>query len=65
MPNDYLSEIHGFISEKIADVNREKTAAEASGDVSRVSFCNGQLEELAGVRAFMTAHYDLAGHNYY
>ena len=65
MPNEYLVEIHEFISTKIRAVSREKASAEKLGDAAGARFFDGQLQELADIREFMTEHYDLANHSYY
>lgn len=65
MPNDYLVDIHEFISTRIKDVNLEKASAEKLGDAAGMKFYAGQLQELVDIREFMSENYNLYNHNYY
>ena len=65
MANDYLVEIHRFISEKIKAAQSGRADALTRGDPVTESLFNGQLRELYGLRAFMAERMDLITQKYY
>ena len=65
MPNDYSVQLHGFITEKIQTADQHLADAKENGATEMQSYWNGQLEELAWLRAYLKAHVDLKGFVYY
>jgi hypothetical protein len=65
MPNDYSVQFHDFITVKIETARAQLAEAEQAGDDHQRSYWNGQLEELAWLRAYLKEHVDLKDFVYY
>ena len=65
MANDYLVEIHRFISDKIKAAQSGRADAQRRGDHASESLYNGQLQELYGLRVYMAERIDLVTQKYY
>ena len=65
MANQYLVEIHDYITSKINSVQEAKKNAVQEKDTARISLLDGQLDELGELRRFLKKHYDLPTQKYY
>jgi hypothetical protein len=62
MPNEFLTEIHEYITQAItAAKSRQSSAVDRNDQV----FYAGQIEELQALRQYLTDHFDLSTHRYY
>lgn len=65
MANQYLIEIHNYITSKIGDAQKAKKVAVQKEDPAQISHFNGQLDQLGALRRFLKEHYDLPTQSYY
>ena len=55
----YSVQIHGWISEKVSDINVKIKEAKVSNDALNQAYYTGQLEELKHIRKHLTDKIDL------
>ena len=65
MANQYLIQIHDYISAKIGDAQEAKKIAAQNNDRARISYLDGQIDELGALRGFLRANFDLPTQSYY
>lgn len=65
MAHEHSVTIHGYLSLKIVEVQKKKDEASKLDDTENVQFYNGQLEELLGIRKYLTDKIDLNTQKYY
>ena len=65
MPNEFLTEIHEYISEAIAAANSRLNAADCRNDPIKKNFYVGRIEELQALRQYLFDHFDLNTQQYY
>lgn len=65
MPNQYLIEIHRYISDKVMSVEERLKAADTLNDLPEKKFYDGQLQELTALRQYLANHINLKTQRYY
>jgi hypothetical protein len=65
MANEYLVEIHKYISARIVFVENEKKTADANNDLESKRFCEGQLQEWLKMRGYLANKVDLKTQKYF
>jgi len=65
MANQFLAEIHEYISRQIETDLKERATARGRGDENRLSFLDGRLSELKLIRTYLSDHFDLNTQKYY
>ena len=65
MANDYLIEIHNYISEKIAHAQSRKDEANANNELESRRFYEGQLIEWHHLRKYLAEKVDLKTQKYF
>jgi len=65
MPNEFLAEIHEYISAAIAAAESRLNAADCRDDRIKKNFYAGQIEELQALRQYLFDHFDLNTQQYY
>lgn len=65
MANEYLIDIHNYISERFASVENIKKEADANNDSASKRFCEGQLEEWIEMRSYLASKIDLKTQKYF
>jgi len=65
MANQYLVEIHDYITSKIDSAQKEKKIAVQKKDPAQINNLDGQLDELGALRRFLKKNYDLPTQSYY
>ena len=65
MANEYLIEIHNYISEKIACAQNRKTESITDNNLELQRFYEGQLKELHHLRKYLAETVDLKTQKYY
>lgn len=67
MSNQFLKEIHQFVTKKIADAAAAMDRAESDngGDDRQVKYYEGKLCEYRSLRALMDEKYNLTTHSYH
>lgn len=65
MANEYLIEIHNYISGKIACVQSLKDEAAANNEIESHRFYEGQLDEWQRLRTYLAEKVDLKTQKYY
>ena len=65
MANQFLVEIHEYISRQIEAGIRDQTDARTRGDGDREVFMEGKISELKKIRSFFSDHFDLNTQKYY
>ena len=67
MSNQFLKEIHNFVTKKIADATAamDETEADNGGNDHQKSFYEGKLSEFRSLRAFMDEKYNLTTQSYH
>ena len=65
MANDYLIEIHNYISEQIVREQNRKDAADSNKELESREFYEGQLEEWHYLRAYLAEKIDLKTQKYF
>ena len=65
MANEYLIDIHNYISERLASAKDKKKEANAYNDLESKRFYEGQLEEWLEIRSYLTSKVDLKTQKYF
>ena len=65
MANDYLIEIHNYISENIVRAQNLKDAADSNNELESQQFYEGQLKEWHHLRAYLAERIDLKTQKYF
>ena len=65
MANEYLTEIHNYISEKIIDAQNRKDVAKGNNELESQRFYEGQLKEWHYMRTYLTETVDLKTQKYF
>ena len=65
MANQFLVEIHDYITRQIETDLKDKGAAGGQGDEKRLAFIDGHLFELYLIREFLSERFDLTTQKYY
>ena len=65
MANEYLVEIHKYISAKIVSAENEKKTADANNDLDSKRFYEGQLREWLKMRQYLANKVDLKTQKYF
>ncbi len=65
MAHEYSVKIHDYLTDKIADAQKNKKEATDLEAFENIQFYKGQLEELFSVRKYLTDQIDLDTHKYY
>ena len=65
MANEYLVEIHNFISERIASAENKMKAAVKNNDLESKRFYEGQLHEWFQMRSYLANKIDLKTQKYF
>lgn len=65
MANEYLVEIHNYISAKMAAAEKNKKIAEQQKDLNSKQYWEGQLRELAAIRQYLVEKIDLKTQRYF
>ena len=65
MANDYLIEIHNYISGKIVRAQNRKDRADSNNELESSRFYEGQLEEWHYLRAYLAEKIDLKTQKYF
>jgi hypothetical protein len=65
MANEYLIDIHNYISERLASVANKKKEADADADLESKRFYEGQLEEWRQLRSYLASKVDLKTQKYF
>ncbi len=65
MSNQFLVEIHDFISRQIETGLEGRDVALDRADEDRLCFLDGKLDELRSIRAYLSEHFDLVTQKYY
>jgi hypothetical protein len=65
MANEYLIEIHNYISEKIVCAQSRKDEADANNELESLRFYEGQLKEWHHLRTYLAEKVDLKTQKYF
>ena len=65
MANEYLIDIHNYISAKIVSVKSRKAEADAEKDKALQRFYEGQLAEWQGIRDYLAEKVNLKTQKYF
>jgi hypothetical protein len=65
MANEYLIEIHNYISNKILRAQGRKGEADANNDLESRRFYEGQLKEWHHLRTYLAEKVDLKTQKYF
>lgn len=65
MANQFLVEIHDYISRQMETGLKGRAAALDRADKDRLYFLDGKLDELQSIRAYLSEHFDLDTQKYY
>ena len=65
MANQFLVEIHDFITTQTSTTSKALEEANSRGDRAQSQYCSGPLDELNRLRAFLSTHFDLDTQTYY
>jgi hypothetical protein len=65
MANQFLVEIHDYISRQIEAVLKDSDEARVMADAKRLAFLDGKLFELRLMRSYLSEHFDLSTQKYY
>ncbi len=65
MANQFLVEIHDFITGRLESARKACEEARSREDRGKLRFHEGRLDELGSLRAFLSEHFDLDTQNYY
>jgi predicted transcriptional regulator len=63
--NQFLVEIHAYISRQIEAGLKERSDAQSGHDAQRAAFMDGRVDELKTMRRFLSDHFDLTTQKYY
>ncbi|MBA4366584.1 MAG: hypothetical protein C0403_02980 [Desulfobacterium sp.] len=64
MANQYLFEIHRYISETLAQIKLQQAEMQHQGNALEAAFWAGQLQELTDLKCYLTGQYNLATQSY-
>ncbi|MGD8847609.1 MAG: hypothetical protein PVI54_18960 [Desulfobacteraceae bacterium] len=65
MANQYLIEIHDYLSRQIEAAVEAMQEAATLGDLARQQFNTGKIDELKALRAYISESFDLLTQKYY
>jgi uncharacterized protein YgfB (UPF0149 family) len=65
MANQFLVEIHDYISGRIEAGVKDRSEAQSIQDTDRAAFMDGKINELKMIRRFLSDHFDLSTQKYY
>ncbi|MDF1593991.1 MAG: hypothetical protein P1P89_20990 [Desulfobacterales bacterium] len=65
MPNQFLTEIHAYITEALTDAKSRQRSADVCNDQAGKHFYAGRIEELQALRRYLADHFDLSTQRYY
>ncbi|MEW6673345.1 MAG: hypothetical protein AB1427_16710 [Thermodesulfobacteriota bacterium] len=65
MPNQFLTEIHEYLTEALAAANRRLNSNDCGDGRIDKNFYAGQIEELQALRQYLTDRFDLTTQQYY
>jgi hypothetical protein len=65
MANEYLVEIHKYISERIVSAENKKMTADANNEQDSRRFYEGQLQEWLKMRRYLANKVDLKTQKYF
>jgi hypothetical protein len=65
MANQFLVEIHDYISRRIEAGMKERGEAQDQGDKERLAFMDGHLFELRLIREFLSERFNLTTQKYF
>jgi hypothetical protein len=65
MANEYLIEIHNYISEKIVSAQSLRDEANANNEMGSFRFYEGQIEEWQHMRAYLAERVNLKTQKYF
>jgi hypothetical protein len=65
MANEYLVNIHHFLSEKIKESEAAVRSAVDKGDMAKQQYYSGELYELTQIRKYMSENFNLETQVYY
>ncbi|RJQ84140.1 MAG: hypothetical protein C4519_05470 [Desulfobacteraceae bacterium] len=65
MANQFLVEIHDYISRRIDEDRCLLAAAQAAGHDGRITHLTGRLDQWGEIRTFLSSHFDLVTVKYY
>ena len=65
MANQFLVEIHRYLSRQIDTATRANQEAASLGDKGRQEFYSGKIDELTNLRAFISEKFDLITQKYF
>lgn len=65
MANQFLVEIHDYVSRQMAADLKESGAARGRGDEKHCTFIEGHLFELRLIREFLSERFDLTTQKYF
>ena len=65
MANQFLVEIHRYLSRQIDTADRARQEARSLGDSARQAFYAGKIDELHKLRAYISEKFDLLTQKYY
>jgi hypothetical protein len=65
MANEYLIDIHNYISERLTSAETQKNEADARADAVAKRFYEGQLEEWRQIRSYLASKVDLKTQKYF
>ena len=65
MANEYLIDIHNYISDRLVSAENKKKEAAADADLASRRFFEGQLEEWQQIRNYLASKVDLKTQKYF
>ena len=65
MANEYLIDIHNYISDRLVSAENKKKEADADADLASRRFFEGQLEEWRQMRNYLASKVDLKTQKYF
>jgi hypothetical protein len=65
VPNQFLTEIHEYITEGISAATSRQNSADCRNDQVEKHFYAGKIEELQALRRYLSDHFDLGTQQYY
>ena len=65
MANEYLIDIHNYISESLASAENNKKEADANSDMELIRFYEGQIKEWMQMRSYLASKVDLKTQKYF
>lgn len=65
MSNQYLVEIHNYLTNQLEKTKLEREDAQARGDHSRSDYLDGMAAEMLYIRKYLSNQFDLITQKYY